>query len=114
MADASLHLSGQNFRQFLADHPDDLLLVDFYADWCPHCQVVGPLLESLARKYKPQHVHIVKIDTDAYEDIAREYEIEVLPTLIVMRGGKQLQRETGSRPLEVLEKMITDHLTVTA
>ncbi|MBQ6154295.1 hypothetical protein IJI99_00250, partial [bacterium] len=78
MADASLHLSEDLFKKFLREHPKDLILVDFYADWCPHCQTVGPILENVARLYKSKKVWVVKIDTDAYDSLSREYKVDVL------------------------------------
>ena len=106
MADASLHLNKAEFEKFVRDHRADLLLVDFYADWCPHCRVFGPVLENVARAYRGQNVHVIKIDTDAEERLAADYRVEVLPTLLVMREGQELARETGSKSQSYVEGLI--------
>ena len=110
MADVSLHFNTKEFTEFLKKNKKDLILVDFYADWCPHCRAVGPILENLARTYKKQNVHIIKIDTDVEQKLATEYKVEYLPTLILLQGGKELERETGGKPASFLEEMIKKHL----
>ena len=106
MADASLHLNDQELKDFLRQHADELTLLDFYADWCPHCQAVRPTLEALARTYKPQHVNVVMIDTDTYGQLAADYGVEVLPTLLLVRDEKVMAKEVGSKDYAFLENWI--------
>ena len=110
MADASLHLDTQEYTKFLKDHPKDLLVVDFYADWCPHCRSVGPVLEGIARSYKSKNVYVIKIDTEKEDRLARENKVEYLPTIIWWRDGKELERVTGSRPASFFEETIKKYL----
>ena len=113
MADASLHLNDQEFQDFLSKHQKELTFVEFYADWCPHCQVMGPVMESFARAYKPQKVHVIKIDTDQYQDSAQAYQIELLPTTVILRGGEELERFVGERELSSLETLAKKYLATT-
>ena len=110
MADASYHLNTQEYNRFLKDHKKDLIVVDFYADWCPHCRTMGPILEGLAREYKKQNVFVVKIDTDVEQELASLNEVEYLPTILVLRDGKELERETGSKPASFWKEKIESHL----
>ena len=110
MSDASLHFTGSELKKFLEEHPKDLVLIDFYADWCPHCQKFGPVLESVARSYRSKGVHVIKIDTDAEERAARDWAVEVLPTWVVVRDGEELARVTGSAPQSEVEKLLKQYL----
>jgi thioredoxin 1 len=112
MSDASVHLKDKQLDKFLQDHADDLVLVDFFALWCPHCQTVGPLFEDLARKYHNKGVVVVKVDVDEAEETAKTYEVEVLPTVVVFRDGKQLERVTGANDRHFFENLITKHLNL--
>ena len=110
MADASLHLDTKEFEKYLKDHKRELILIDFYADWCPHCRAVGPVLENLARLYKKDGLTVIKIDTDKEEKLAVDWKVEYLPTMILQRDGKELERESGSKSPEFLDAMVKKHL----
>jgi thioredoxin 1 len=62
------------------------VLVDFYADWCPPCQTLAPILEEFARE--TTHARVVKVNVDEQPELARRYGVEVLPTLIVFEDGQ--------------------------
>jgi thioredoxin 1 len=110
MTNASIHLEGKQIDKYLSDHANELLLIDFFASWCPHCQMVGPILEDLARKYNGKNVQIIKIDADEAQDSANKYEVEVLPTIIMYKGGKVLERHEGSKDKRFFENLITKYL----
>jgi thioredoxin 1 len=110
MSDVSVHLKDKELDQFLQDHHDDLVVAEFFALWCPHCQVVGPIFENLARKYQGKKVTVVKIDVDEAEETAKSYEVEVLPTVVLYQDGKQLERVTGANDRRFFENLITKHL----
>jgi thioredoxin 1 len=85
-----------------ADHP---VLVDFWAPWCAPCQMVAPVLESLAQKLDGV-VKIVKINTDQNADKAREYGIAGIPTLLLFDKGREVHRVVGFKPRAELESLI--------
>jgi thioredoxin len=70
------------------------LLVDFYAPWCGPCQMMGPILEKVGAELKDQ-LQVVKINTDKYPDLATKHKITSLPTLIVFKNGKPVDRIEG-------------------
>ena len=81
-----------------------LVLVDFFATWCGPCQMLAPILEEVSKENK--NCDIVKIDIDKERDLALEYEIEFIPTMILFKDGKELDRITGMLDKkELLEKI---------
>ena len=69
---------------------EDKILVDFFATWCGPCKMLGPVLEKVESKLK-----VVKIDTDEFEDLAREYGVMSIPTLVLLEHGKEVKRNIG-------------------
>lgn len=67
-------------------------VVDFYATWCGPCKMFGPIFEEVS---KEKNVNFVKLDVDNFSDIAREYGVMSIPTIIVFRDGKEVKRFTG-------------------
>jgi protein disulfide-isomerase len=70
------------------------LLVDFYAPWCGPCQMMAPILEQVNHAMKNQ-VRIVKINTENYPELASQYQIHALPTLVLFKQGKPIDRIEG-------------------
>lgn len=70
----------------------DEAVVDFYATWCGPCKMFGPIFEEVA---KESNINFVKLDVDKSSDIAREYGVMSIPTIILFRNGKEVNRHTG-------------------
>jgi thioredoxin len=70
------------------------VLVDFYATWCGPCQMMAPILEQ-AGLYLKNRLQVVKIDTDKYPNIATQYQIQALPTLVLFKNGQPIDRIEG-------------------
>lgn len=65
--------------------------IDFTASWCGPCKAIAPVYESLAAKHSvPGHLAFAKVDTDAVQDVAREYRISAMPTFLFFKDGKQV------------------------
>lgn len=70
------------------------VLVDFYATWCGPCQMMAPVLEQVNAHLKDR-LKVVKIDTDKYPDLASQYQIQALPTLVLFKSGQPVERIEG-------------------
>lgn len=82
------------------------VLLDFYAVWCGPCQMVSPLVDSIAEE-NPQYL-VGKINVDEEQPLAQMFDVENIPTLIVMKNGKVVHRAVGSRPKAQILAMLED------
>jgi len=89
-----------SFNDLLAQTTQPLL-VDFYADWCGPCRMMAPILDQVKKSLK-QQVEVVKIDSERYPQLASQYRVQSLPTLLLFYRGKEVQRWEGVQPPEVL------------
>ncbi|XP_004138379.1 uncharacterized protein LOC101213340 [Cucumis sativus] len=103
----------QTFSSFddLLANSDTPVLVDFYATWCGPCQFMVPILEQVSAALIDK-VQVVKIDTEKYPAIADKYRIEALPTFILFKDGKPLDRFEGALAARELIQRIEDSLKV--
>jgi thioredoxin len=82
-----------SFEEMLSGS-DVPVLVDFYADWCGPCQMMGPILEQVNAQMQ-NNLRVVKIDTEKYPALASQYEINALPTLVLFKQGQPVERIEG-------------------
>lgn len=81
------------------------VLVDFWAEWCAPCRILGPVLERLAEKYKDQW-KLVKLNTDLYPEIAAEYGIRGIPNVKLFHKGKVINEFSGALPEHMVEEWL--------
>ena len=89
----------------IAEGSDLFVLVDLWASWCGPCRMVSPALEQLASELAGQ-LKLVKVDVDAAQALSRRFEIQSIPTLIVMQHGKVLSRQSGAAPAQALRDWV--------
>ena len=84
------------------------VLVDFFASWCGPCQMQSPVIDALAKEVGDKAV-VGKLDTEAEGQIAMKYRVMSIPTLIVFRGGKEVDRASGVQSKEILHQVLEVH-----
>lgn len=82
----------------------DLTIIDFFATWCGPCKMLSPVLDELKKTY-----NIVKVDVDLNPDLARLYDITVVPTLIIFKSGKMINRISGFLDKDEVEEFINSN-----
>jgi thioredoxin len=87
-----------SFQELLSGS-DVPVLVDFYATWCGPCQMMAPILDKVNAQLKGR-LQVVKIDTDKYPQLASQYQIHALPTLVLFQNGQPVDRIEGVLPAE--------------
>ena len=94
-----IHLEKQEKFKDLIN--EDKILIDFFATWCGPCKMLGQVLEKVESNLK-----VVKVDTDEFEDLAREYGVMSIPTLVLIEKGKEIKRNIGFLDKNTLEKFL--------
>ena len=88
---------------------DKLVVMDFFATWCGPCKMLAPIFESLSKEMSDK-VDFAKIDIDRSLEIAQEYKVVSVPTMIIFKNGKEVQRMVGFTPKEQIKSKIKAHL----
>ncbi len=99
----ALEITDQNFKELLASGKP--MVVDFWAQWCGPCKMVGPIVDELAKEYEGKVV-IGKCDVDENSDLPGEFGIRSIPTLIFFKDGKQVDKHVGAATKAALEDKI--------
>jgi thioredoxin 2 len=86
------------------------VLVDLWAPWCGPCRFVSPILEELARDHAGR-LKVVKVNVDENQGLALRFGAMSIPTMVVMRGGEQVDRVVGAMPKQQLEARLAPYLT---
>lgn len=99
-----LHLSEDDFERVVLKS-DLVTVVDFYADWCGPCRLVGPVIEELATSYDGK-VKFANVDSDANQGLAAKYDIMSIPTVMIFKNGEVVDRIVGASPAQVYRQSI--------
>jgi thioredoxin 1 len=87
---------------------NQLVLVDFYAEWCGPCKMMSPILQEVKGVMKDQ-VKIIKINVDQHQDLASHFMVRGVPTLMLFKTGKMLWRQSGVLQVSDLVSLIEEH-----
>ena len=95
----------ERFEEILKTN--QLVLVDFYADWCGPCKMVAPVLEKFKEEVQGK-MEVVKINVDNEEDLVWQFGIQSIPTLLFFKDGKPFRKEIGYRTLQQLHQILEE------
>lgn len=99
----TLELNDSNFDEAIKG--DKPVLVDFWAEWCGPCKMIGPVVEELAGDYEGKAV-VAKVNVDENPEVAGRYGIRSIPTLLVFKGGQIVDKQVGAVPKSVLAQKL--------
>ena len=97
-----LHFSKDGFDKALSQ--GKLMMVDFWADWCGPCRMLGPVIEQLAGEYPD--VVVGKVNVDDEQELALRYGVMSIPTVIFFKDGKEIDRKVGVMPPEAFTQVL--------
>ncbi|MEH6445822.1 MAG: thioredoxin TrxC, partial [Oceanospirillaceae bacterium] len=100
-AGTPIDLTTANYQKHLASS-ELPVLVDCWASWCGPCQQFAPTFSQAAAQFEPA-IRLLKLDTEAEQSIAAQWQIRSIPTLILFKGGKEIARSSGALPLGQLK-----------
>jgi len=104
---APITLNDANFRETVEEYP--LMLIDCWAAWCGPCRMIAPVVDELARDYVGR-VTVGKLNVDENPETAMSFGIMSIPTLLIMKGGKEVDRIIGAVPKQFIEEKLRKHL----
>ena len=105
---AGIDVTADNFEQEVlnADVP---VIVDFWAEWCVPCKMVHPILDEIADEYDGK-IKIAKVNVDQEGDIAGQYNIISIPTLLLFKDGTVVNQQVGAGPRQTIESFFKDYI----
>ncbi len=105
----AITITDNNFDEVVMKS-DKPVLVDFWAEWCGPCKMVGPIVEELSKDYDGKAV-IGKLDVDSNPNVSMQFGIRNIPTLLIFKNGQIVDKHVGVAPKAVLAQKINAHLS---
>ncbi len=92
----------ENFKELIAQ--DKVTIVDFWAEWCGPCRMLGPILDKIAEEN--QNINVLKVNVDELSDISAEYGIRNIPAVFIFKNNEQINKFVGVKSKEEILKLI--------
>ena len=99
----ALAITNENYEALMASGQP--VVIDFWAEWCGPCRMVGPIIDELATEYEGK-VTIGKCDVDSCDDIVAQYKVRNIPTVVFIKGGEVVDKVVGATSKETLKAKV--------
>lgn len=104
----AINITAADFKKEVLES-DIPVLVDFWAEWCAPCKMVAPVLDELSHAYEGK-LKVVKVNVDEEQELAGNYGVVSIPTILLFKNGEIVKQHVGAAPLAVFEQMIQPYL----
>ena len=94
--------TNENFKELI--NQDKITIVDFWAEWCGPCRMLGPILDTVAKERAD--IQVVKVDVDSNSELSSEYGIRSIPAVYIFKNGEQINKFVGVKTKEDILKLI--------
>lgn len=101
--------SNEDFQSVIDGHSK--VLMEFYASWCPHCKAFYPVLNAASAKLNEEGIYVAQTEIDTFEQIANEYGVESIPTLVFFNNGSAVTESTGERDEQGVFDFVNESLS---
>ena len=100
----AIEITDANFEEVVMKS-DKPVIVDFWAEWCGPCRMVGPIVEEISKEYEGKAI-VGKIDVDANPNVSMQFGIRNIPTILFFKGGKMVDKQVGAAAKNVLTQKL--------
>jgi thioredoxin 1 len=104
----AIEITDANFKELVLNS-DKPVMLDFWAEWCGPCKMVGPFVEEISKEYEGKAL-VGKVDVDNNPEVSMEFGIRNIPTILFFKGGKIVDKQVGAVPKSVLESKLKSQL----
>ena len=104
----ALTITSDNFSELLSKE-NELVMVDFWAEWCGPCKMLSPIVDELSQELDGK-MTIGKVDVSDQQDLAAEYGVRNIPTILFFKNGELVDKQVGALPKTALQDIINKHL----
>jgi thioredoxin 1 len=104
----ALAITAENFKE-LTGKENQLVVADFWAEWCGPCKMLGPVIDELSTEYEGR-VTIGKVDVESQSDLSVEFGVRNIPTVLFLKNGEVVDKLVGNVPKASLVEMINKHI----
>ena len=94
------------FGELVKENKGELIVVDFYANWCGPCRMLGPIIEEVCDN---NNIKLYKVNTDDNQQLAKQNGVMALPSVLFFRDGEEIDRFVGFRPHEAIQEIIDQY-----
>jgi len=106
---SEITLTSDNFEAEVLKS-DAPVLVDFWAEWCGPCKMIGPVVEELAKAMEGKNVKIAKVNIDENSELAEKYQVMSIPAFKIFKGGEVVEEWVGAQTLDSMKEKLEKHI----